>query len=428
MLEASKRISCALACADRHIGLCTSSISLCTDPVQDSLINPPGRSQASLSPSILPNVVSLELLLGYEDGSDIERARQLASSLLQRLPNLVAARIDYPIKRGVFPVPLLKLKHLCLWVPTPDSLEGMSFSAHLPKLETASISVDNTWSPVSRIDFSGCQHLVRLVMSNIPVRCLSKPSQCSLRVFLCCGDYDVYRDTSMAQQGMPNVREIYLDGDELCSPEGLLARCCLPELEVIRCSGPHTLFNGQSDKLDPFMHCLRHSRNVPALKSILCGDHRIPANRSAVKICIPAFLAGVQNMMLATDRSVELVFGSARSAGESLTALCVVASEIRVDAAALLGMTDALLRRGLTLSMAHAGQEHEHAPSQCMYVRAVSAPELSYDEAVQCVNKRIGSWARDYGCGQCVACHYCLRGAGLLAWRSAFQNIGSPYT
>ncbi|CAL5228126.1 g11203 [Coccomyxa viridis] len=63
---AGLKISYALACADRHMGPCTTSINLWTEAVQDGLISFPGRSQASLSPSILPKVVSLVLLLEDE--------------------------------------------------------------------------------------------------------------------------------------------------------------------------------------------------------------------------------------------------------------------------------------------------------------------------------------------------------------------------
>ena len=417
---AGLKISYALACADRHMGPCTTSINLWTEAVQDGLISFPGRSQASLSPSILPKVVSLVLLLEDEGESDHDHARQFASSLLQRLPNLVAARISYPMESRATLVPLLKLKHLDFDMSNLDILEGMSFSALVPKLESAAISYSLEEGVVSSLDFSGCQHLVRLAMANLAVRCLSLPPQCRLNVSMLNSNTSIYKDTNMAQQALTRVKEIDLDDDELSAPEGLLARVCLPELEVIRCGWPDAHWIEQSNKLDTLMHCSRHSRNVPALKSILSGDHRRSANRSAVKVCIPACLAGVHEIMLATDRSVELVFDSACSAGESLNTFCVVASEIRVDVAALLGMTDALVRRGLTLSMAQAGQEHEHAPSQCMYVRAVSAPQLSYDHLVQRVNKRIGFWARHQGCAQCGACHWCLREIGVLHWAPSF--------
>ena len=68
-----------------------------------------------------------------------------------------------------------------------------------------------------------------------------------------------------------------------------------------------------------------------------------------MKAHIPPDLAGVQELMLATARRLQLAFDSARSAEERLNTFCAVASEVSVDAAARLNMTNALLRRGLTL-------------------------------------------------------------------------------
>ncbi|CAL5228128.1 g11205 [Coccomyxa viridis] len=107
----------------------------------------------------------------------------------------------------------------------------------------------------------------------------------------------------------------------------------------------------------------------------------------------PSMLPNVISLELVLsdrDQPLALAFDNPCSAGEALNTFCVVASEVSIDAAALLAMTDALIRRGLTLSMAQAGPEHEHAPSQCLYIHAVSAPQLSYDEAVQFVSKRVG--------------------------------------
>lgn len=89
-----------------------------------------------------------------------------------------------------------------------------------------------------------------------------------------------------------------------------------------------------------------------------------------------------------------------------------------MDAAALLDMTDALLRRGLTPNMAQAGQEHENAPSQCMYVCAISAPQLSYDDAMCAVNARVEKWGENHDAyAQCGACSKCLWKAGVLDGR-----------
>ncbi len=409
IVRASKQISSALACADRHIGPCTTSISIRTQAVQDSLINIVGQSQTSPSPFILPNVISLDLVLGHESGNG-ESIRQLASSLLQRLPNLVAARLWYhSCDSEASLVPLAKVKHLDLCMQNCELLEEMAFGPLLPALETAHVSCALEEGPLRALDFSGCQHMVRLVVG-ITVRCLLKPPQCKLRASMMRDKASFYKDTSMAQQGLPSLEEVLLDTWELHSSQGLLTRVCLPELQVIRCRWLET----SSDKDDTLVHCLRHSRNVPALKSILCGDWKRSDNRPAVEVRIPASLAGVHEIILAAKRPLVLAFDSACSAGERLNTFCVVGSEVSIDAAALLAMTDALIKRGLTLSMAQAGPEHAHAPSQCMYVRALCAPQLSYDDAIQIVNERVERWSRHWQCG-CGACFECLRRAGVLA-------------
>ena len=115
------------------------------------------------------------------------------------------------------------------------------------------------------------------------------------------------------------------------------------------------------------MHCLRHSRNLPAVKSIICGDHG-KDSWDAMTIRIPADLAGVQELVIATNRPLQLAFDCACSAGEKLTTFCAVAGEIRADAAALLEMNDALFRRGRTLSLAQAERSIMMAfCSACMY-------------------------------------------------------------
>ena len=315
--KASKQISDALACADRHIGPCTTSIFISTEAVQDSFSNFFASSQASLSSSVLLNAVSLQLVI--DDGrEDDENVRQFASWLLQRVPNLTAARVYYPLGSWAALLPLLHLKHLDLCVQNLESLGSMSFSDLVPELESARISSGDAGTPISQLDFSGCKHLVCLVVANSAVRRLSKPPQCRLRVDMWYGDPNIYEDTSMAQKGLPNVKEVFLAGDELCDPEGLLERVCLPELQVIRCDWPETLWNEESDKLDTLMYCSRHSRNVPALRSILCGDHRIKYNRPAVKVRVPSALAGVHEIMLATMRPLVLAFDSAACAGKSL--------------------------------------------------------------------------------------------------------------
>ena len=119
--------------------------------------------------------------------------------------------------------------------------------------------------------------------------------------------------------------------------------------------------------------------------------------------------------MIATHRTLVLAFDSASSAGESLNTFCAVAKEVRVVTAALLAMTNALFRRGLTLSMAQAGPEHEHAPSQCLYVRAFGVLPRSYEDSICAVNARMEKWEKKYNdCAQCGVCFKCLRKAGVL--------------
>ena len=383
LVVASNQISYALACADRHTGPCTTYISLTTHSVRHSLFNTLGQPQAFSSPSILANVVCLELMLpNYEDGIDVDNIRQFASGLLHRLPNLIAARLWYGAFFEVPYMPLLQLKHLDLGLENLDTLDGKPFAAVLPALETASISAFQP-SAISELDVSGCQHLMRLVLSNLMVCRLSKPPQCRLRVDTTGWSY-TDAEASQLQPGLSEVNEALVSSEEFYSPQGLVASVCMPNMEVIRCDWSDDNYYDGDDKDDgsvanALMHCLRHSRNLPVLKSILCGDYD-NSPKTVMGARIPADLAGVKELMVATNRPLQLVFDSARTAGERLDTFCAVASEVRVDAAALLDMTDALLRRGLTLNMAQAGQEHENAPSQCMYVCAISAPQLSYDD------------------------------------------------
>lgn len=301
LAQAGKQISCALACADRHIGPCTASISLNTQAVHNSLINLLGQSQSSLSPFILPNVVSLDLVLCNEGDDGNESIRQFASLLLQRLPNLMVARLRYcTVSSEATLVHLSQLKHLDLCMYNLDILERMPFGRLVPALETACITYpypeDN--GIVSEVSFSGCQQLTQLRLTGIDVCHLSMPPHCRLRIGLITSDSDFYKDTSKAQQATRNVKEILVISCELYSPQGLFARVCLPELEVIRCYWP-TAEEGRDfdeDKVyeeggipsHALVHCLENGRNVPALKSILCGDFA-NANKLPMKIHIPAF-------------------------------------------------------------------------------------------------------------------------------------------
>lgn len=131
----------------------------------------------------------------------------------------------------------------------------------------------------------------------------------------------------------------------------------------------------------------KHSKSLPALKSIRCGDRHENPNL-VIKARIPADLANVQELIIAIDRPLELSFDSACSVGERLNTLVFIAGEVMLDANALHDMGRALSRRGLTLMVVRAGQGLEHAPSQCMYVQASAAP-LSYNDAIQYVNARL---------------------------------------
>ena len=248
------------------------------------------------------------------------------------------------------------------------------------------------------------------------VKRLSKPPQCTLRADMVMLHSNEVKESEL-RAVMAGVSEVLLSSEELYLPRGLVTRVCLPALEVIRCDKWGDKFDDTGDEAaaDALVHTLRHSGNLPALKSILWGDYNC-ASGCAMTARIPAELAGIQELMIATDRPLRLLFESARSAGEKLTTFCAVASEVRVDAAALCDMINALSRRGLTLSMAQADPEHEYAPSQCLYVHAVSAPQLSYDDAVRTVDARVERWGKtgSDACGRCGACFRCLRKAGVL--------------
>ena len=230
------------------------------------------------------------------------------------------------------------------------------------------------------------------------------------------------RKKGQLRAGLAEVSEVLLSSRELYSPHGLVAKAFLPILEVSRCDRWDDLYNDDDNDVkdegraaNVLVHTLRHRGNLPALKSILCGDYDC-VSECPMKARIPAELAGVQELMFATNRPLRLLFESGRSVGEKLTTFCAVASEVRVDPAALRDMTEALFKRGLTLSMAQADPEDEYAPSQCLYVHAASAPQLSYGDAVRSVNARVERWGKtgDNACGRCGACFDCLRKAGVL--------------
>ena len=367
----------------------------------------------------LANVRYLELGLTCYLDVDDGNIRCFANMMLQRLPNLTAASVQLSAYYSIsLYQPLEHLTHLELGLGEPGALEGMSFAELFPSLETACISAFEGCT-ISEFDVSGCRHLKRLVLADVMVLLLSKPPQCRLRIEMVMVHADELL-TSNLQQCVAEVNEILFSSKELYSSQGLVANACLPKLEVIRCNGwDRSDANDDADYEDrianAFVHCLRHSRNLPALKSILCGNNDGYSD-FPMKACIPADLAGVQELMIATDQQLQLVFESAQRAGEALSTFCAVGRRIKVDAAALRGMRNALSKRGLTLSMAQAGREHENAPSQCLYVHACSTPQLSYDDAILAVNSRVERWGKtgDRACGRCGACFTCLRRAGIL--------------
>ncbi len=415
----AKQISYALACADRHTGPSTTAISLDTQSMKDSLISIQGQPRPLMSHPTLANVHYLELGLTCYANVDDGSVRHFANMMLERLPNLTAASFQFSAFYSVpLYMPLEHLKHLELGLLDPGALHLMFFAELFPSLETACISAfEGCTIPV--LDISVCRHLKQLALADIMVLSLSKLPQCRLRVEMMMMPIDEL-DASYLQQCLSEVNEVLCSGKELYSSQGLVAKACLPKLEVIRCDGWDASDADNDADYDDrlanaFVHCLRHSRNLPALKSILCGNYGSYSD-TPMKACVPADLAGLQELMIATDQQLQLVFESAQNAGEALSTFCAVGSEIRVDAAALQDMSSALSKRGLTLSMAQAEQEHENAPSQCLYMRACSTPQLSYDEAIGAVNARVERWGRtgDGACGRCGACFTCLRQAGIL--------------
>ena len=416
LVEASHRISSALACAGRHTGPCTTSISLSTMSVQQSLTDLQDHPRALTGPSMRANVVCLELLLYSQNIDEIANdvdIRHFTIKLLQRLPNLTAARLQYHCYSEVPYVPLLQLKHLDLELVGSDSLMRLPFAALMPALETARITFVVGLGRIAELDVLGCRHLTRLVLSNAAVHQLSKAPQCWLQIdMLRWNAHDV--QPSQLQQSLSEVNEILLYSKEFCSPRGLLAHVCLPKLEVIRCNWDEDDNEDSSIVTNAIELCSGHTKDLPALKSILCEDFDKPAD-SVMEVRIPARLAGVEELEFASDRPLRLIFDCPRSAGEKLDKFCVIGREVKADAAALVTMNDALFRRGFTLSTAHAEQQHDDdAPSQCMYIRAISALQLSYDDAIDAVYSRMSRWGGYHGCADCGACFDCLREAGIL--------------
>ncbi len=314
----------------------------------------------------------------------------------------------------------------------PRTLEGMPFGENLPALETARI-LNYEPEPLSVLDFSGCRQLTRLVLKDVLAFRMSRPPKCELRVDL-TDWYPRYLEAGRVPD-LSEVHELLIDGDEVCLHEGLVAKGGLPELEVVRCDPGHRNDDDddsddnddddEGDDHDDFDNvvagsvanllagCFRQFRSLPALKTIICGESGY--SDVAMKACILANLAGVRELMIAIERPLRLVFECGRITRETFETFFAVASEVRVGTIALLGMTHALSKRGLTLSMAEAEKGHEHFPSQCLYIHACSAPQLSYVDAIRLVDARMHKWGRTHkGCGRCSACFKCLKEAGVL--------------
>ena len=428
LLWASRRIARALACADRHTGPCTTSISLSTEAVYNNLINSRDQPRALPSSAIRANVACLELKLRCYEEDDEGDICNFTYMMLQRLPNLIAAKLWFESYYSLDPyVPLIHLKHLDLALGDLEPLDGMPFGELFPSLETACLRCFGPDS-ISELDVSGCQHLTRLVLSEIVVYELSMLPQCMLRVEMTLFDSDEHEVDGL-EQALAEVSEALLPYQELCSPEGIVATTYLPNLEVIRCDGwDNDWINAdylygdfaehdedfEGEAANALVNCMAHSLNLPALKSILIGHHEV--TQSGMRVQIPADLAGVQELMIATAQPLKLGFESARCAGENLTSFYAVGEEVRVSAAALSSMKKALHKRGLTLSMVRADKGFTYAPSQCLYMHALSAQPLHYDDVICNVNARVGRWGymQSDACTHCGACFDCLRKAGIL--------------
>ena len=436
MSRASKQITHALASAERCTGSCTTYISLVTEHIGNLPANDPGHPANWPISSTLANVACLELQLTcYTDVND-DFIRAYTRWTLGRLPNLVAARLWLEAPYSICPyVDLHHLKHLELGVGDVTSVGCVDIEQAFPSLGTACISASVEPGTNSILDFSECRHLTRLVFANIMVYDLYKPPGCTVRVEMVrLQSEDLV--ANWLRQGLAEVSELLLSSKELYSHDGLLTKARMPKLEVIRCDGwgedsPTDGNSSDSDGNDAanpddieeleflvtrsLENCMMHSRNFPALRSILIADNTHSSQEPVMCVVIPYYLARVQELMIASERPVELVFGCAHMTGERLETFCVVGKEVKVDRAAMTEMRDALSGRGLTLSMVKAKKKHEHYPSECLYVHPSSAPQLSFDDAILALDARIERWGDNKNaCGQCGACFKCLRKAGIL--------------
>ena len=447
LYRASEQISQAYASAERCTGTCTTYISLSTQHIWNMPVNNPGQPEPWTTSYTLANVACLELQLTcFRNDSDDGCIEEFANRMLQRLPNLLAVRLWCDAPYSISPnVPLIHLKHLELGLGSLEPLDGMAFAAMFSLLETARISASMEPDAISELDVSGCRHLRQLTLADTMVYQLSKPPGCTLRVEMVRLQSDDL-EASGLQQGLAEVNEVLLSSKELYSLDGLVAKACMPKLEVIRCDGwgDHRTPGGDSSDDDDtdesddaaeiavaehdFLvtnmlgNCMRHSGNLPALRSILFADnagmfvdHPVIMAYNVMVVRIPADLGGVQELMFATVRPLALFFESACSAGGTLETFCAVAREVRVGAGPLADIRESLSGRGLTLSMVEAEEGHRHYPSECLYVHSCSMPQLSYDDAISALNARVERWGENKTvCGQCGACFSCLRKAGIL--------------
>ena len=401
--KAALQVRDALACATRHIGPCTTFIRLSQETLYTprhgfiDIIKRPGVLPCS---SMLVNVTYFEVDIRGRDGNDRDDIKQLSNWLLQRMPNLLAAQLmSSNAFCGVPRIPLGHLKHLRLHVWQPASLEGMRFGESVPALQTARVSAcGSNLGLFSEMDVSGCKDLVRLVFDGIIVCHLEKQPKCWLKVDLTEWRRDDLEATQL-QSMFSAVDELRLSYRDVCEPQGLAAIAAMPNVKVLSfCNICEYGYNFSSLK---------------SLKSIICSDCDDSCN-SERDAYVPADLGSVEELVFATQTPLYLVLFDGRGAGERLKTMYIIAASVTVSALSLLDMNSALFSRGLTLRMVKADEGHRDFPAQCMYVHAISAPVLSYDEARRAVDARLERWGRHSSCAQCGACFTCLREAGVL--------------
>ena len=222
---ASNEISNALACAGRHTGPGTISISLRTQAVHSSLDHDFAWPVTVTGSSILANVVCLELELhGYEKGQDDTDVLRFTLLLLQKVPNLTAARLWYHAYPAACIMLLPKLRHLDLGLMCLVTLEGLPLGEILPMLETACITALGG-DMIAELNASGCQHLTQLVLIDVQVYSVLKPPLCRLRMELLGWDQDV-AEARRLQPALSEVHETYLYNEDFYkSPRAFWLMC-----------------------------------------------------------------------------------------------------------------------------------------------------------------------------------------------------------